>query len=183
MPHTTRKLEPAELDYLEVVAAMRQAANRNRRNRPGTPAGNDRDMHYLGAAGEYVAALYFDVSWRPLCDPWQAGHGDIANTPNVQVRTTTYRGANPHLLAYRADPHPCIYVLVVQHTSDTFEVAGVTTSFKAREAFYWRDNWERGNGAYWVPRTALDTAPDDMFDTVFSAGSFPTLKTSTVEVR
>lgn len=159
------KLETEELVFLEYVTAARQASNLGRPDRFGTPDRYDkRDMHHLGAAGEYVAALVLGLPWRPVCNPQRMTHGDVGTTGNVQVRTTTARAdgmfgtESSHLIALERDPVGCVYVLVVRESLRSFTVAGVCTSEFARRSEFWRPGRNRP-GAYWVPADKLENRP------------------------
>ena len=154
----TVTLDPAEVAFVEHVALLRHLSNRGRRNTAGLQTGV-RDVHYLGALGEYALSVFLDRAWRPVVDdPWNMGHGDVGTSGRIEVRTT--EATHPHLiLKPRDNPRSVVYLVRVRHPRGTVacDLMGVANpaGYYMTSNYWTRPSTGRGE-CYWIPCVDLD---------------------------
>lgn len=149
----TLVLDRAEVEFVEHVALLRHLSNRGRRNTAGLSSAV-RDVHYLGALGEYAVSVLYDRAWRPVrSDPWNMGHRDVGARGGIEVRTT--EANEPHLiLKERDDPRSVVYLVRVRYphgnvACDVMGVANPAAAYKTAE--FWRLPPGGRAWCYWIP--------------------------------
>lgn len=149
-------LDPAEAQYLEVVAGLRHSRHLGRTNTQSlTPGHTDggRDEDPSGIYGEYAVSLYLNVGWRPVVENPFVMLSDIGvEAHRIQVRTTM--GArNTHLILHTVDDDRAIFVLARRISPLSVSVDGWVYGHEGKNRQWW--NTTLRSPCFFVPGEAL----------------------------
>lgn len=148
-PSVWLTLTEGEMAYAEQVAERRNSeAKRMKLADKHGYQGQGGDVHLLGAAGEYAAAIALRRHWDGSVNTFKRG-GDVGS---YQIRTRS----KPHYdLLVRKDDRPgdCFF-LVIGEKPPTFEIAGWAWGRDAMMKNYLQTHGGR-EPAFFMPRSAL----------------------------
>lgn len=107
------------------------------------------DTNIGGAVAEYAVAKYLQCHWNN--DPHNMGIPDVGGI--VEVRSSPHE--NNLLRLHDRDKDYLPYVLALTHALPEVQLVGWTYGRDGKVQEYFKDVWNTGRPAFWVPREVM----------------------------